>query len=148
MSFPAEDKWRAPGRRRIWLTGGLFCVVDAIDSEWALQWRWHATPNSTGKKFYATRMTRERGTRKNIKIYMHKEILRRSGKAQPSPNHTIGDHDNGESLHNWRNNIFWVTLRMNNTPHRYKHVLQWVERKYGADLDAEESYATRERVSA
>lgn len=122
---------------KIYLDDDLFCVVDPIDFEWAKQWKWHATENSTGLKFYATRMTRERGTRKNIKVYMHIAILKRCGQAKirPSKEHTIGDHDDGQSLNNRRENLFWATLRQNNTAHRYQHVLQWVERQYGADAE-------------
>lgn len=140
--------WAVRGRRQIWLSDTLFCIVDDVDYEWAIRWKWHPTANSTGKKFYATRMTRERGTRKNIKIYLHKEILKCAGKRPPAVDHTIGDHDDGESLHNWRGNLFWATLRMNNTKHRYQHVLQWAERRYGADFDAEQEYYDRERAFA
>lgn len=102
------------GLCQIWLTDNLYCVVDEIDFAWAKQWKWHATANSTGKKFYATRNTRAIGDRgRQIKIYMHKDILLRSGKIQPSPKHTIGDHQDGESLHNWRDNLEWATPSIN-----------------------------------
>ncbi len=80
-------------------------------------------------------MTRERGTRKQIKVYMHKEILKRSGKKPRTRAHTIGDHDDGESLNNRRGNLFWATLKMNNTRHRHKHVLQMVMRYEDARAD-------------
>lgn len=118
---------------QIWLDDTHYCVVDEIDFEWAKQWRWHATANSTGLKFYATRMTRERGTRKRIKVYLHKEILRRAGKRKHSKHHSIGDHDDGDSLNNRRDNLFWATFKMNNTRHRHKHVLQQVMRFDDAD---------------
>lgn len=124
---------------QIWLSDTLYCVVDPIDYEWARQWKWHATANSTGKKFYATRMTSETvdGKRKQRKVYLHKEILRRCGKLKlrPSKDPSIGDHDDGDSLNDRRSNLFWATLRQNNTRHRYKHVLQWVERRYEADAE-------------
>jgi hypothetical protein len=81
--------------------------------EWAKQWRWHATVNSTGKKFYATRMTRDRGAGTQTKIYMHKEILLLAGKKPPTRKHTIGDHQDGESLHNWPDNLEWATPSQN-----------------------------------
>ena len=118
---------------QIWLDDTKFCVVDPEDFEWAKKWRWHATANSTGLKFYATRMTRERGTRRNIKVYLHKEILIRSQKRRPSKHHSIGDHDDGDSLNNRRGNLFWATFKMNNTRHRHKHVLQQVMRFSDAD---------------
>lgn len=103
-----------PQHRVVWLDPacGLFCVVDDVDFLWATQWLWHATPNSRGKKYYATRMTRIRG--QQIKIYMHKEILQRTGIVPPSDAHTIGDHQDGQSLHNWRDNLLWATVSENN----------------------------------
>lgn len=120
---------------QIWLDDTKYVVVDEIDYEWAKQWRWRATFNSTGKKFYATRNTRERGTRRQITVYMHKDILLRSGKRAPTKHHSIGDHDDGDSSNNRRGNLFWATLRMNNTKHRHKHVLQQIMRF--DDMDAE-----------
>lgn len=98
---------------QIWLSDHHYCVVDPIDFAWAKQWKWGWTSNSTGKKFYATRNTRERGSRRQIKIYMHKEILKRAGKEPPTPRHTIGDHQDGESLHNLRDNLEWATPSIN-----------------------------------
>ncbi|HEV2155445.1 hypothetical protein [Bradyrhizobium sp.] len=112
---------------QIWLDDTKYVVVDPIDYEWAQQWRWHATFNSTGKKFYATRMTTERlpdGTRKQRKVYMHKEILKRAGKRRRSMHHTIGDHGDGDSANNCRDNLTWSTIKQNNNWHRQRHLLQ------------------------
>jgi hypothetical protein len=133
--YPTAPPELAPGPYRIWLSDVLYCVVSPEDFEWAKQWKWHATENSTGLKFYATRVTRERGTRKQIKIYLHKEILKRAGKIPPSPAHTIGDHYDGQSLNDRRSNLFWSTIKQNNTPHRYKHIMQWIARRYGDDAE-------------
>lgn len=119
---------------QIWLDDTKYCVVDPIDFEWAKQWRWHATANSTGRKFYATRMTRLPGG-KQKKIYLHKEILKRAGKKARSVHHTIGDHEDGDSLNDRRGNLSWATLKMNNNPHRHKHVLQMVMRYEDARAD-------------
>lgn len=119
--------------REIWLDETKYCAVDLEDYQWAKQWKWHATANSTGLKFYATRMTRERGTRKQVKIYMHKEILKRTKKRKISKHHSIGDHEDGDSLNNRRSNLSWATLKMNNNPHRHKHVLQMVARRTAED---------------
>jgi hypothetical protein len=122
------------GECRIWLDDTRYCVVDEIDFAWAKQWRWHPTANSTGRKFYATRMTRERGTRKQIKVYLHKEILKRSGKKARSVHHTIGDHDDdGDSLNDRRGNLFWATLRMNNSRHKQRHLIAQKEMRFADD---------------
>ncbi|WP_439392590.1 hypothetical protein ACRQ5Q_24520 [Bradyrhizobium sp. PMVTL-01] len=112
---------------QIWLDETKYVVVDPIDYEWARQWRWQATFNSTGKKFYATRTTWTRladGTRKRIKVYMHKEILKRAGKRPRSIHHTIGDHGDGNSANNRRYNLSWATIRQNNNWHKRRCLLQ------------------------
>lgn len=98
----------------IWLTENLFCVVDPEDYAWAKQWKWHYVRNSTGKKHYATRNTKRGGRGgTNVKIYLHKEILERSGKKAPTPKHTIGDHQDGDSLNCRRANLEWATPSIN-----------------------------------
>ena len=107
---------------QIWLDDTKYVTVDAVDFEFAMQWKWHATFNSTGKKFYATRMTRVNG--KNVKVYLHKEILKRTGKRRRSVHHTIGDHLDGDSSNNCRSNLSWATIRQNNNHHRQRCLLQ------------------------
>lgn len=92
----------------------LFCVVDAEDYVWAGQWRWSATPNSTGLKFYATRSTRLEGrTGPQVRVYLHKEILLRAKGGPPHRRYVIGDHLNGQSLNNRRVNLRWATRSQN-----------------------------------
>src|SRR6185369_7726713 len=109
---------------QIWLDDTKYCVVDAEDYEWALQWKWHPMANSTGLKFYASRMTRDRAAGKQIRIYLHKEILKRTGKRKRSKEHSIGDHGDGNSLNNCRDNLSWATIKMNNAPHRRQKLLE------------------------
>ncbi len=103
---------------QIWLDDTKYAVVDEVDYEWAKQWRWHPMANSTGLKFYATRMTRERYTRKNVRIWLHKEILKRMKKRRRSIQYSVGDHADGESLNCCRYNLSWATIKMNNCPVR------------------------------
>lgn len=118
---------------QIWLDEHRYVTVDAIDYEWAKRWKWHATLNSTGRKFYATRMTTVPGTRKQRKVYMHKEILKRSGKKALSVHHTIGDHDDGDSSNNRRGNLFWATIKMNNNLHRQRKLIEQKEMRFADD---------------
>ena len=92
----------------------VFCVVDEEDYAFLLKWKWSYTWDRSKTKRYATRMTRSRKEHsRQIKIYMHKVILDRTDKKQPSEAHTIGDHDDGDSLNNRRANLDWATPSMN-----------------------------------
>lgn len=113
--------------KTIWLKpeANLFCVVDVEDYDWAMQWVWFPTPNSTGNKFYATRNTRLDGRHgKQTKIFLHKEILARKGETPPTRRHVIGDHKDGESLNNRRRNLRWATPSQNGKNRYGFYVLQ------------------------
>ena len=106
----------SPPPRRLYLgrAADVFALVDAEDYEWATYWLWGITPDKHGRKFYATRCTRRRREREaQIKVYLHKAILERSGLKPPSPRHTIGDHRDGDSLNDQRGNLRWATPSMN-----------------------------------
>lgn len=122
------------GGCQIWLDETRYVTVDEIDYEWARQWKWHATLNSTGRKFYATRMTSAPGG-KQRKVYMHKEILKRAGKRQRSVHHTIGDHEDGDSSNNRRGNLSWATIRMNNNLHRQRKLIEQKEMRFAEDRE-------------
>lgn len=101
--------------RRVYLSptdDTIFCLVSPEDYNWVTQWRWQFTWDKHKRKKYATRSTTLPG-RKRVKIYLHKEILKRSGKVQPSPKHHIGDHMDGDSLNDTRGNLEWATGSMN-----------------------------------
>lgn len=111
------NTWPAPEPyRRVYLDASaeLFAIVDEEDYAWAVQWLWSATPNSTKRKFYATRSTRLQGVAgPQVRIYLHKAILERTGLTPPSKKHSIGDHENGDSLDCRRDNLRWATHSMN-----------------------------------
>jgi hypothetical protein len=85
--------------RKIPLTRGLFAVVDAVDYEYLMCWKWHA--NKQSNNFYAARL--------EIKILMHNEVWKRAGNIiLPTRKHVI-DHINRNSLDNRRANLRQIT---------------------------------------
>jgi hypothetical protein len=101
------------GPRRVYLDKDcvVFCLVSPEDYTWATQWRWSWKWDKHKRKRYAYRTTWVDGRR--VSLYMHKLILDRAMKLQPTEKHTIGDHQDGESLHNVRENLEWATPSAN-----------------------------------
>lgn len=99
-----------PTYRRLYLDAHCetYAIVDEEDYQWAVQSLWSITPNSTKKKYYATRMTRQRGENRQTKLYLHKEIMWRVG-PPPTYKHTMVDHLDGDSLNCRRSNLRWAT---------------------------------------
>lgn len=98
---------------RIWLdvAAGIFCTVSPEDHAWAISYKWQITWDRHKRKAYATRSTWD-GSRR-VKLYMHKEVLKRAMKLPPTRKHTMGDHGNGNSLTNERWNLSWATPSQN-----------------------------------
>lgn len=99
---------------RIWLDveAGIYATVSFEDYAWALTWNWQITWDRHKRKAYATRSTKTHGGRR-VKYYLHKEVLKRSMKLPPSPKHSMGDHQDGNSLHCERDNLEWATPSQN-----------------------------------
>jgi hypothetical protein len=92
----------------------IFTRVSVEDYEWACQWRWRFTMDKRKKKYYATRNTRIRSEHRQVTLFLHKEILiDRMHAGQPSYEHHIGDHGDGDSLNNVRTNLSWATASDN-----------------------------------
>lgn len=98
---------------RIWLDveADIFALVSDVDYDWALAYKWQITWDRHKRKAYATRSTWD-GPRR-IKLYLHKEILKRTGILPPTRRHTMGDHGDGDSLNCQRYNIAWATPSQN-----------------------------------
>lgn len=117
--------------RYLILACGAHTLMDTQDWEWASKHLWRATPDRDGKKLYATRSVGGfiEGSRRRT-LYLHKEILMRSGAVPPSEAHTIGDHRNGFSLDNRRFNLRWATPSQNRLN---VHGLAWRQRELEYD---------------
>lgn len=103
VDLPYRALWIDPLRN-------LFAIVDREDYDWALQWTWSSTPSKRGENIYVTRSTRLEGANgPQTKLYLHKEILKRTFALPPSPEHIIADHINANSLDNRRRNLRWAT---------------------------------------
>jgi hypothetical protein len=111
----AEHDWR-------WIHLGthngraIVCKVSLEDYEWALQWKWRFKLDKRGKKYYAVRhgrRTREDGKRVQCDFYMHRQILDRMEAVPPTDAHVIGEHGDGDSLNNQRDNLEWITRSHN-----------------------------------
>lgn len=104
-----------------------YVVLDQIDYDWFVQWRWTFKPSRGGRKFYAYRnlTLRSSGQRTNRSIFLHVAIMQRTGIAQPTPAHVVVDHRDGDSFNCRRTNLRWATLSMNRLN---------LNGKYGYDL--------------
>lgn len=101
--------------KRIPLTQGLFAQVGDEDYDYLNQFKWHA--KREGKMTYAVRNgPRDKITRKQTKIRMHRLILLLSGKwnideYNNSKNQT--DHKDGSGINNQRENVRPCTNQQN-----------------------------------
>lgn len=92
-----------------------FCLVDEVDYQWAIRWKWHINwphPGRKGKKHYAVRCPGN-GRLYRPKLYLHVEIMKRTGIVPPSDQHTMVDHIDSNEFNCCRSNLRWATPIMN-----------------------------------
>lgn len=94
--------------REIPLTQGMVALVSDEDYEKVSQYKWHASLESRGTKWYACR--RETIDGKRVKIRMHRFVMGLPpGKDDPR----VVDHINHNSLDNRRENLEVITQEEN-----------------------------------
>lgn len=113
----------------------ISALVSIEDYQWALQWQWSPKWSRGGRKVYLRRNVQE--LRANLGVcpetgrrlrdrtqrtlFLHIAIMERMGDPQPTPDHVIVDHRNGDGLDCQRHNLRWATVGMNNRNINGKH---------------------------
>lgn len=95
--------------QKIKLSKGLFAVVDDEDFERMNAFKWYASLESRGTKFYAIRRITVSG--KRVKVRMHHAVLNMTSADLPEGH--VCDHVNHDSLDNRKENLEIVTQTEN-----------------------------------
>ena len=90
--------------KEIQLTQEKVALVDDDDFEWLNQWKWYA--GKTRNTYYAIRNSPIDENGKQIKIYMHREIMN-------TPKEVLTDHKDRDGLNNQKHNIRLCTYSQN-----------------------------------
>ena len=90
--------------KEIQLTQEKFALVDDEDFEWLNQWKWYAS--KIGNTYYARKNSLIDENGKQIKIYMHREIMN-------TPKGILTDHKDRNGLNNQKHNIRLCTYSQN-----------------------------------
>ena len=135
MLLDALDEWDPnnwevlfePSEFRIYADdhAGIYAVVDEVDYHHCIQYRWKPLVSRGGKKVYLCRSVHytagpdvyvdgRRYQRRHMDThFLHTEVMERTGIPQPSINHKLTDHADGNGLNCRRYNLSWATHSMN-----------------------------------
>jgi hypothetical protein len=94
----------------------LWAVVDEVDYHYLIQWRWTPLPSGEMRnRIYLHRKTSigPRDARIRTTVYLHIEVMKRTGVRPPSPRHCLVDHRDGDEFNCRRPNLRWVTPSQN-----------------------------------
>jgi hypothetical protein len=93
----------------------LFALLDAADFAHFSRWCWYAKGSRGSANLYLcrTQTVRSAAGRADRCLYLHVEVMRRSGVEPPSSHHVLVDHRNGDTLDCQRANLRWATRSMN-----------------------------------
>lgn len=110
-----ESDWDAPCRIYGDDSGEIFALVDRIDYQWLSQWKWSPKFSRGGRKFYLRRNVQvgPRKFRTQKTLFLHTAVIQRMGLKRPSPEHSLCEHKDGDSLNCTRDNLCWVTPSQN-----------------------------------
>lgn len=105
----------------------IWALVSPEDYQWALQWRWSPI-RRPGRQVYLRRNAEPptmrlagsgivvRGAQSTV--YLHVEIMKRTGRPAPCGEHKLVDHRDLDSLNCTRHNLRWATYSINNRNRR------------------------------
>ena len=96
--------------RKIPLSKGMCALVSPEDFELVRQFKWYASRESRGTKYYAIRKITENGRR--LKIRMHRFVLGLPP-GLTDPESRVVDHLNDDGLDNRRENLEIITQEEN-----------------------------------
>lgn len=123
--FAIEHEYRVYGDD----TGLISALVDQIDYQWVMNWRWSPKWSRGGGKVYLRRNVQigvGKANRTQKTLFLHTAIMERMGLDKPSPDHTLVDHRNGDGLDCRRVNLRWATPSMNRINIRGSHAWQFL----------------------
>lgn len=99
-----------------------WAVVSEEDYQWAIQWRWNWSRKRNGLYLRRTVHVYENGARVRTEtIYLHTEIMKRTGIEPKSSKHRIVDHRDGDPTNNKRTNLRWTNHSENTRNSFGKH---------------------------